>query len=117
MILTSADHRSAPPGPDGAPDGRPFTDTSVHTARNPGPPEPFWSLSHEDALGCRPVMPEGWAGHIEERCQAEIDPPGFHRGGCRALPYGPGAYPAAIAPTTERGVSTVARGTCGLMAP
>lgn len=65
---------------------QPFTDASFHTARDRTRPELLWFMRHRDTLDRWPVIPEGWAGRIESKRRAEIDPPDrdityFHGGG------------------------------------
>jgi len=56
--------------------GDPFTDASFHTARDRTRPELLWFLRHKQALERWPVIAEDWAGRVEAKRRAEIDPPG-----------------------------------------
>jgi hypothetical protein len=50
-------------------------DGGFHTARDRTRPELLWFMRNEDVLRRWPVIPEPWAQSIEDRRQAEINPP------------------------------------------
>ena len=63
-----------------------FVVTAFHTARDRTRPELLWFMRHKEALDRWPVIDEDWAGRLEAKRRAEIDPPDrdityFHGGG------------------------------------
>jgi hypothetical protein len=50
-------------------------DPGFHTARDRTRPELLWFMRHAQALERWPVLTEPWAVAIEDRRQAEINPP------------------------------------------
>ena len=51
-------------------------DPGFHTARDRTRPELLWFMRNEQVLDRWPVIHEPWAQAIEDRRQAEINPPG-----------------------------------------
>lgn len=51
------------------------TGDGFHTARDRARPEILWFMRNEQVLERWPVLAEPWARRIEDRRQAEINPP------------------------------------------
>lgn len=51
------------------------TGEGFHTARDRARPELLWFMRNEQVLDRWPVIAEPWARRIEDRRQAEINPP------------------------------------------
>jgi hypothetical protein len=63
-----------------------MADAPFHTVREQARAELLWYLRHKAALERWPVVAEDWAGRLEARRRAEVDPPDrdityFHGGG------------------------------------
>ncbi len=49
--------------------------SGFHTARDRARPELLWFMRNQQVLERWPVLPDPWARLIEERRQAELNPP------------------------------------------